>query len=95
MKELFVDLRRGTGAIVISSSGGGEFAYESPKWKNGVFTYAFLEGIKSGNADANEDGEILVSEIREYAFDKVQQLTNNMQNPTSRRDNLEFDFRVW
>lgn len=95
MKEIFVDLRRGTGAIVISSSGGGEFAYESPKWNNGVFTYAFLEGLKSGNADANEDGEILVSEIREYAFDKVQHLTNNMQNPTSRRDNLEFDFRVW
>lgn len=95
MKEIFVDLRRGTGAIVISSSGGGEFAYESPKWNNGVFTYAFLEGLKSGNADANGDGEILVSEIREYAFDKVQHLTNNMQNPTSRRDNLEFDFRVW
>ncbi|MCK5137536.1 MAG: caspase family protein [Bacteroidales bacterium] len=95
MKEIFVDLRRGTGAIVISSSGGGEFAYESPKWNNGVFTYAFLEGLKSGNADANKDGNILVSEIRDYAFDKVKHLTNNMQNPTSRRDNLEFDFCVW
>ena len=95
MKELFVDLRRGTGAIVISSSGGGEFAYESPSWNNGVFTYAFVEGLKSGNADANKDGVILVSEIREYVFDRVQLLTTNLQHPTSRRDNLEFDFRVW
>ena len=95
MKELFVDLRRGTGAIIISSSGGGEFAYESPRWNNGVFTYAFVEGLTSGNADANKDGIILVSEIREYVFDRVRLLTTNLQHPTSRRDNLEFDFRVW
>lgn len=95
MKELFIDLRRGTGAIIISSSGGGEFAYESPRWNNGVFTYAFAEGLKSGNADTNNDGIILVSEIREYVFDRVKLLTTNFQHPTSRRDNLEFDFRVW
>jgi len=61
----------------------------------GVFTYAFVEGLKTGNADVNKDGIILVSEIREYVFDKVQLLTTNLQHPTSRRDNLEFDFRVW
>jgi WD40 repeat protein len=95
MKELFADLRRGTGAVVISSAGGAEFAFESSEWKNGVFTYALLEGLKTGNADADKNGEVLVSELRDYVFDRVKKLTNGQQNPTSRRENLEFDFRVW
>ncbi len=95
MKVLFADLRRGTGAMVISSAGGGEFAYEGDKWKNGVFTYSLLEGLESENADTNKDGDITVSELRNYVFDKVSKLTNGRQNPTSRRENLEFDFKVW
>ncbi|MFC2086111.1 caspase family protein [Bacteroidota bacterium] len=94
-KELFNDLRRGTGAMVISSAGGGEFAFESPEWNNGVFTYSVLEGLKSGNADSNNDGQIKVSELRDYVFDSVKKLTNGMQNPTSRRENLEYDFKIW
>lgn len=39
MQELFADLRRGTGAIVISSASVKEFAFESDAWHNGVFTY--------------------------------------------------------
>jgi len=95
MKELFADLRQGTGAVVISSAGGAEFAFESSEWKNGVFTYALLEGLKTGNADADKNGEIVVSELRNYVFERVKKLTNGQQNPTSRRENLEFDFRVW
>lgn len=95
MKELFTDLRRGTGAIVISSAGGGEFAYEGESWKNGVFTYSLIEGLQTGKADNNNNGEISVSEIRNYVFDKVSKFTQGRQNPTSRRENLEFDFRVW
>jgi WD40 repeat protein len=95
MTELFTDIRKNNGAIVISSAGGGEFAYESSEWNNGVFTYALLEGLKTGNADADKNKEITVSELRDYVFDRVKKLTNGQQNPTSRRENLEFDFRVW
>jgi WD40 repeat protein len=95
MQELFADLRRGTGAMVISSAGGAEFAFESSEWKNGVFTYSVLEGIRTGKADANRDGEIRVSELRDYVFARVKELTQGKQNPTSRQENLEFDFRVW
>jgi WD40 repeat protein len=95
MKELFADLRRGSGAMVISSAGGGEFAFESKEWNNGVFTYSVLEGFTSQNADINKDGKILVSELREYVANRVSELTNGKQNPTARRENVEFDFRVW
>jgi len=95
MQELFADLRRGTGAMVISSAGGAEFAFESSEWKNGVFTYSILEGIRTGKVDTNKDGEIVVSELRNYVFARVKELTQGKQNPTSRQENLEFDFRVW
>jgi len=95
LKELFADLRRGSGAMVISSASGMEFALESEQWKNGVFTYAVLEGLKTNNADKNNDNEIRISELRDYVIDKVKELTKGRQTPTSRRENLEFDFVVY
>lgn len=95
MKELFADLRRNNGAVVISSASGKEFAFESSEWQNGVFTYALLEGIKYSYADTNKNKVISVSEIRNYVDERVVQLTNGKQHPTSRTENLENDFVVW
>ncbi|MFH0999773.1 MAG: caspase family protein, partial [Bacteroidota bacterium] len=95
MMELFTDLRRGNGAMVISSASGKEFSYESSKWKNGVFSYAVLESLSTEKADIDNNHEISVSELRDYVFVRVKELTNGQQNPTSRKENLEFDFRVW
>lgn len=95
LQELFADLRRGSGAMVIAAASGVEFALESPQWQNGVFTYSILEGLKTKRADLDKNGEIRVSELRDYVIEKVQRLTNGQQTPTSRRENLEFDFRVY
>ena len=38
------DVRRSTGAMVIASASGQEFAFESDAWHNGVFTFAALDG---------------------------------------------------
>ena len=93
--ELFADLRRGTGATIISSAGGAEFAMESDAWKNGLFTYCLLSGIKEKTSDLNKDGIIVLSEIEDYVYKKVNELSGGKQRPTTRRENLEFDFRVW
>ena len=94
MQELFTDLRRGTGATVISSSSGKYFSFEDKKYQNGVYTYALKLGLE-GAADANEDNEITVSELKEFLYKKVESLTNGKQKPTARQENLEYDFRVW
>ncbi|MDY0062865.1 MAG: caspase family protein [Myxococcota bacterium] len=94
-RALFADLRRGSGAMVISSAGGAEFALESATWNNGVFTYAVLEGLKSGRADQNEDGTLRVSELRDHVIEKVRSLTQGRQTPTARQENLEVDFPVF
>ena len=95
MKELFADFRSSTGAVIISAAGGAEFAYESDMWKNGVFTYSLIDGIKDKKADTNKDGIIMISELSDYIFSSVKKLTNGKQNPTSRKENNEFNFRVW
>lgn len=95
LAQLFADLRRGTGAMVISSASGTEYALESEQWNNGVFTYAVLDGLSRSRADADEDGDVQVSELRDYVIEKVRTLTAGQQTPTSRRENLEFDFDVF
>ena len=94
-QEWFADLRRGTGAAVISSASGNEFALEGEQWHNGVFTYAVLDGLKNGKADRNGDGVVTVSELEGYVIDAVRELTHGRQNPTVRRENLDFDFVVF
>ncbi len=94
LAQLFADLRRGSGAAVISSASGAEFALESAQWQNGVFTYAVLQGLTSGEADIDRDGTVRVSELRDYVVGEVHRLTRGAQTPTSRRENLEFDFPV-
>lgn len=95
MGELFTDLRRGTGATVISSAGGAEYAMESDEWKNGLFTYCLLHGLKDKDADENKDGEIWLSELQTYLRKEVTELSNGAQQPTSRIENLSMDFRIW
>ncbi|WP_075589868.1 caspase family protein [Labilibacter marinus] len=95
MQELFTNLNRGSGAVVISAAAGDSYALESDVWNNGVFTYSVLNGLKNKEADTNKDGEVTVSELREYVINNVQDLTNGKQKPTTRQENVEYDFRVW
>ncbi|MFD1552593.1 caspase family protein [Putridiphycobacter roseus] len=93
--SLFSDLRKGTGATVISSAGGMEFAMEGAEWKNGLYTFCLLNGIESNQADLNKDGEIWLSELQKYVSEQVTELSGGKQQPTARIENQSVDFRVW
>lgn len=94
-KQLFIDMRKGTGATVISSSGGFEFAIEGDEWNNGLFTYCLLKGLKDEKADIDRDGNIFLSELQAYVIKEVSSLSNNQQIPTSRRANDLMNIRIW
>ncbi len=94
-QSLFVDLRRRTGATVIASAGGVEYALEGEKWKNGVFTFSVLSGLKDKKADINNDSVITVCELQEYVQKEVIRHTDEKQRPTFRSENLANDFRIW
>ena len=95
MKTLFADLRWGSGATVITSSSGVQVSFEDGDWQNGAFTYTFLNGLKTMQADTNGDAQVTANEIQAYVADIVPRLTEGLQAPTFRRENLEYDFRVW
>lgn len=95
MQALFEDLRRGVGATVISSASGVEFALEGDTWRNGVFTYALLNGLKNKKADTNRDGKVMISELQQYLLETVVEMTGGQQKPTFRVKNRENDFAIW
>lgn len=95
MKSLFTDLRRGTGATVISSSGGAEYSIEGGAFKNGLFTYCMINGLVNQRADYNRDKEVHVSELQRYVQEEVSKLSDGLQTPTSRIRNDELDYRLW
>jgi hypothetical protein len=76
-----VDLERrligaGRGRAVLTASRAGEYSYEgtplhdaSPQ--RSVFTAAFVDGLRSGEADRDHDGYISVEDAYAYAADQV------------------------
>lgn len=90
MQSLFYDLDRGNGSFVISAAGGKEYAFESKDWGNGVFTYSFIKAIQE--LSEKDDEKINISELKDYIYRSVTRLTKNKQKPTSRSENLEWDW---
>jgi len=95
MQNLFADLSNSNGAVVISAAGGMEYALESAQWNNGVFTYCVRKGIEEKIADTeggNNDTKVSVQELQQYVSKKVSELTRGKQQPTSRRENVDFEW---
>lgn len=95
MKDIFTDLRRSTGATIVSSAGGAEFAWEGPDYQNGVFTYCLLKALKEKAADENKNGSTSVLELQAYLRKEVAELTGGRQQPTIRTENQLVDFTIW
>jgi len=78
----------------VSSAGGAEYAIEGEQWNNGVFTFCLLKGLRENKADLNNDKVIVLSELQTFIQFEVNKITNGMQTPTSRVENLNNDFRL-
>lgn len=89
MKELFSDFSRGNGAFMISAAANNEYAFEGGEWKNGVFTLSFLQSLgklRYGGSFGSK-APIRVRDLRKRIYTRVYELTNGLQNPTSRQEN--------
>ncbi len=95
-RYVYNDLMRRSGAIVFSSSRGGEFSYESDAIQNGYFTKEIISAIQDRAADKNRDGLVSTNELREHVSRSVAKRTGDLQHPTVDRDNLyqKFAFPV-
>lgn len=90
----FSNLQRGTGSTIISSASGYQVAMEGDKWKNGLFTYCVMQGLRNRNCDTNQDQKISVSELHRYCQEEVLKLSGGRQQPTSRSENRMEDFVI-
>lgn len=92
--RLTIDLTQPeSGVIVFSASTGDGSAQENQVWGNGAFTKALLEGI-SGEADMRKKGEVTVTGLDFYVSQRVKELTNGKQLPTTAKPNTIPDFPI-
>lgn len=88
MQSLFVNVGKGTGAIIISASGGVQFAQERSELGHGVFTYSVIEAM-------NQFPTMKVSAFKKFVGDRVFELTKGLQRPTTRNETIAVDWDVW
>ena len=94
-KAVFTDLRQHSGVTVISSAGGTEAAWEAEAWKNGLFTYCMLSGMKDLKADLNKNGKVTLNELQKFVSEEVNRLSDGEQTPTYRVENTILDYELW
>ncbi|MEW6209640.1 MAG: hypothetical protein AB1631_14830 [Acidobacteriota bacterium] len=81
------------GAVVFASSTGNQYSLESEGWGNGAFTLALIEGM-DGEADLMNQGKITVDMLGAYVSDRVKDLAEGQQTPTTTKPKTIPDFPI-
>ena len=66
------------GAVVFASSTGNQYSQEHPKWENGAFTEALVEGLNGARA---EGGRVTINLLAFHISERVKELTKGTQTP--------------
>jgi len=88
MQHLFVNVGNSTGATIIAAAAGTAYALEIGNLKNGVFTYCIIDAMHTYPT-------MKISDLKKIVGSRVQQLTNDMQHPTSRNEAITADWNLW
>ncbi|MFN5133702.1 MAG: caspase family protein [Chitinophagaceae bacterium] len=88
MQTLFAGTGKATGTTIISAAAGVQLAQERGELQNGVFTFSLLEAFRNNQS-------LRVSQLKEYVGNRVQQLTNGLQKPTTRKELNLTDWLIW
>jgi WD40 repeat protein len=81
------------GAVVFASATGKQYSWERPEWNNGAFTKALIEGL-NGKADFSGKGKISINMIDLYLSERVKELTQGVQTPTTTKPQTIQDFPI-
>jgi uncharacterized caspase-like protein len=80
---------QGRGRAIITASNAMEYAYEGDELKGqgrpSVFTEAVVEGLRSGEADLDQDQLVSIDDLYRYVYDRVRDRTPS-QTPSIKSD---------
>lgn len=69
--------KRNCDIALLASSTSSQASYEAEE--SGIYTRYLVEGIETGAADTDGDGEVLIAELHKYAKKKVQEVRPQMK----------------
>jgi hypothetical protein len=91
LNNQLVDLRRGSGAVVIAAAGAYDPSYEQFDFlKNidqGIFAQALIRALRDPKTTT-------VAALRNTIIDDVDKLSHDYEKPVSRNENIRYDFQV-
>lgn len=65
----------GSGRVVLTATDSTQYAWEGDRVigqaENSVFTHHLINGLRSGEADADADGRVTLDELYNYAYEQV------------------------
>lgn len=68
----------GRGRAILTSSSSTQYSFEQEDSELSIYTRYLVEGINTGAADTDGDGQISIDELHEYASNKVQEASPAM-----------------
>ena len=79
----------GIGRVILTASDATQFAWQGDapvvgQPASSVFTRAIVEGLRSGDADVDNDGKVSVHELYEYVQRRVKELASDIRPQTPR-----------
>jgi hypothetical protein len=92
MQMVFSDQLSNTGINLIAASSGTEFALEGEKWKNGVFSYALMEGWGFAARKNSSRSQVHYRDLKQYLQQTVSAITGGRQTPNTVMENGEIDW---
>lgn len=68
----------GEGRAILTAADSSQYAFEQEGFDLSLYTHFLVEGLKTGAADRDEDGDVSVDELHVYVEGKVKSVNNSM-----------------
>ncbi|MEI6429902.1 MAG: SUMF1/EgtB/PvdO family nonheme iron enzyme [Pseudanabaena sp. ELA607] len=74
-----VDIKLGgEGQAILTAADSSQYAFEQEGFELSLYTHFLVEGLKTGAADRDEDGDVSVDELHIYVEEKVKNVNTSM-----------------
>jgi general L-amino acid transport system substrate-binding protein len=83
----------GEGRVVLASSNSTEYSFATTESNLSVYTHFLVEGVRSGEADINQDGYISADDLNKYIRREIQRSSYDM-NPQISAAKEGYDIQI-